>query len=690
MAKIGIKDIITTSDRASEVFDKAVSTSEQKMFDEVLLLIKNLETTPQGNIKTSIANLKRVQQIRSKLYRLANNKDYLQAVRELVGTFDTLYRQQLQFYAAKNQSTVTEQKHNLVKTIARENTIAALTGDGLAANVTTQLDKMLLRAVTSGARFADLQKELSDYLLTNEGGNGALSRYAKTYAVTALSQYAGQNNKLFTDDLDTEWYEYVGSEIETTRPFCEACLKKRYIHRSEFHNLLRGHIHIVGGDDIDVKLYDKTDLPYGMIDGTNEENLQINVGGWNCRHQLIPIAAEAVPENIRKEIESNPQPKEKSLWQMLYEQNKDIFEYTIAKAKIYGVETTKAYDQNISTREEFMKSLRDIDYQRNQKEQEYSTMFRQAELVLSEALQEGYNDIQQEAQNVVLQCNPDNLKTNVQYESNKSLLKSAIRSLLDKIQAYKHDKPYKPNLTQAEQAAIDKNNITLEKLLGIVKGAQMSIERADKQSANPKHVSKYIPNKNGEYKDSAGNKYSLNPDYNPQRDRKYSINCATCVPAFLLRTRGFNISAKACVEKSGSMNEKISKGAEWYKMWKNIDGTPAEIISIKDFMQLRNYKQMTPDRYREFFELACNEDGLYELSIGWKKANGGGGHATIIQRDNGNLYRIEPQEYNEYNGVRFTIDSLCKQGETMPHAIRGIVRIDNKVFDTDYANLFVW
>ena len=330
MAKIGIKDIIATSDHASAVFDKAVSTSEQKMFDEVLLLIKNLETTPQGNIKTSIANLKRVQQIRSKLYKLANNKDYLQAVRELVGVFDTLYRQQLSFYAIKNQSSVAEQKHNLVKTIARENTIAALTGDGLAANVTAQLDKMLLRAVTSGARFADLQKELSDYLLTNEGGNGALSRYAKTYAVTALSQYAGQNNKLFTDDLDTEWYEYVGSEIETTRPFCEACLEKRYIHRSEFHDLLRGHIHIVGGDDIDVKLYDKTDLPYGMIDGTNEENLQINVGGWNCRHQLIPIATEAVPENIRQEIEGVKRAEKKA------EELRKIKEYTNVETNAKG------------------------------------------------------------------------------------------------------------------------------------------------------------------------------------------------------------------------------------------------------------------------------------------------------------------------------------------------------------------
>ncbi len=303
MAKSTLREIIRTSDHASVAFGKAVANSEKKMFDEVLLLIKHLDTTPQGNIKTSIANLKRVKQIRTKLYRLANNKDYLRAVQELVGAFDTLYRQQLSFYAVKNQTTVAEQKHNLVKTIARENTISALTGDGLAQNVTAQLDKMLLRAVTSGARFADLQKELSDYLLTNEGGQGALSRYANTYAVTAISQYAGQHNKLFTDDIGTDWFEYVGSNIETSRPFCLACTKKRYIHRSEIHDLLAGHIHIVGGDDIDVEIYDKTGLPKGMIDGTTEENLQINVGGWNCRHQIVPIAAEAVPENIRQEIE---------------------------------------------------------------------------------------------------------------------------------------------------------------------------------------------------------------------------------------------------------------------------------------------------------------------------------------------------------------------------------------------------
>ena len=45
-----------------------------------------------------------------------------------------------------------------------------------------------------------------------------------------------------------------------------------------------------------------------MIEDTTPENFQINVGGWNCRHQLVPIAKEAVPQHIRERIENKPKP----------------------------------------------------------------------------------------------------------------------------------------------------------------------------------------------------------------------------------------------------------------------------------------------------------------------------------------------------------------------------------------------
>lgn len=302
-----LNDIIQTLDKAADAFDHIATAEQEKLYEDILLLAKQLDTDTHGKVKQSIANLKRLTQIRAKLASLAKDKDWTAGIAEFSKYFGLLQKQQNAYFSQHfPEHTLTEtakQKHNLMKQMAVQNTVEALMGDGLKANVTDKLNDILLRAVTGGAKFKDLQEELRVHLLGADGGHGALARYANTYAVTALSQFTGQNNKLLTDDLDTEWFMYTGSNIETTRPFCEACSKKKYIHRSEIPELLKGHIHIVGGDDIDVPIYAKTGLPYGMIAGTTPENFQINCGGWNCRHQLVPVADAVVPQSIREEIE---------------------------------------------------------------------------------------------------------------------------------------------------------------------------------------------------------------------------------------------------------------------------------------------------------------------------------------------------------------------------------------------------
>lgn len=101
-----------------------------------------------------------------------------------------------------------------------------------------------------------------------------------------------------TDDLGLEWFEYVGSNIETTREFCEHLTEKRYIHKSEIKTILKGEI-----DGHQCAMNERTGLPKGMIEGTTEQNFQVNCGGWNCRHQLVPVAKEAVPKEIRAKFE---------------------------------------------------------------------------------------------------------------------------------------------------------------------------------------------------------------------------------------------------------------------------------------------------------------------------------------------------------------------------------------------------
>lgn len=291
------KKTIQLIDSATADFEKSVSSSERLIYAETQKIIKSLEIDASGKIKPSVKNLRLLTKMRKHIARLANNKGYLKAVKDLVNSFEEVYQSQMKYFSTITQDVPHTKKYALMKQIAIDNTITNLTGAGLQASVTDKINDMLLRAVTSGAKYADLTNELHEHLTKTDKGSGALSKYANTYATTAISQYAGENNKILTDDLGLEWFEYVGSNIETTREFCEHLTEKRYIHKSEIKTILKGEI-----DGHQCEIYEKTGLPKGMIEGTNEQNFQVNCGGWNCRHQLVPVAKEAIPKNEKEAL----------------------------------------------------------------------------------------------------------------------------------------------------------------------------------------------------------------------------------------------------------------------------------------------------------------------------------------------------------------------------------------------------
>ena len=298
----GIKDVINTLDKAADGFDSIANAEQKKIYEEVITLSKDLETDIFGRVKQTITNLKRLNQIKAKLAALSKDKEWVAGIGKFVKYFDILQKQQNAYFAENFHKTLGEsakKRNEMMKQIAVNNTIEALMGDGLKANVTDKLNDILLRGVTSGAKWADLQQELRDHLMGKDGGQGAFARYATTYATTALSQYTGQNNQMMTKDLGLEWFMYTGSNIETTREFCEVLTQKKWIHKSEIPTILQGKITMQDGEVVEVEIYDKTGLPKGMIAGTTPENFQCNCGGWNCRHQLIPVADAVVPKSVR-------------------------------------------------------------------------------------------------------------------------------------------------------------------------------------------------------------------------------------------------------------------------------------------------------------------------------------------------------------------------------------------------------
>lgn len=243
------------------------------------------------------------------------------------------------------------------------------------------------------------------------------------------------------------------------------------------------------------------------------------------------------------------------------------------------------------------------------------------------------------------------------------------------------------NLTDAEKDAIAAHNYELEQAMGIKAGKPMTVEEADKQSANPAHVPKFLIDPAGPYYDNYAH-YRLNPDYVKKRDEPNSINCQTCAPAYALRLMGFDVTAKP--NTSGSKLDYLSRGRP-FEVWRNPDGTPAQHTSLNSWRAKKGYKNMTPKRYLEFFDETCKEVGVYELSIGWQS---GSGHATILQRfPDGTLKYIEPQHDNSAgSGYEFKdLDYLAEKGvksASRIHDSRGIMRIDNKLFSLDFIEIF--
>ena len=260
------------------------------------------------------------------------------------------------------------------------------------------------------------------------------------------------------------------------------------------------------------------------------------------------------------------------------------------------------------------------------------------------------------------------------------------------------------NMSFQDKTQFAQNYIELEKKLGIQKGKKMSISEADKQKANPNHSYEYIRAFDGEFYYYNGDVYmesnlpeearaikdslircKKNPNYNEQ----YSINCATCAAAYALRLLGFDVKAKGNPEQEGNLNTWLSE-CHSFDIWNNADGTKASPTHYQEWMQEKGLVTMTPNDYKNFFEEQCKEQGVYVVTVKWKGEKGGG-HATVLQRDSdGKLYYIEPQvfESNVTTDGRRSIDNLVDGMALVQPSEKGVMRVDDKMFNVEYADLF--
>lgn len=310
-------DILKRIDEAVAKFQKVIPGIQKAIFADIQEELKRLDTT-NGKIKTTVSNIRVIVSIKNKLLRLILTPEYRKEVRDFATAFNDVTKLQNQYWQSVESTFNPRPLLREIKQQAILDTVQKLTASGIGSTIQEQITNILRTNITTGGSYSALNEQLREALI-NTKTDGLLLKYTKQITTDSINQYSAQYTQTVSNDLGFEFFSYQGSEIMTSRPFCQAMVEhNRYFHISQVPNLLKGLD--AQGNKLEykdnktdetkkVELYSRTGLPHGFIPGTNVSNFFVNRAGFNCGHQARPVSEIIVPLNVREIIYATPQYK---------------------------------------------------------------------------------------------------------------------------------------------------------------------------------------------------------------------------------------------------------------------------------------------------------------------------------------------------------------------------------------------
>lgn len=297
-------DIIKAIKGAVDQFNKSIPATQRAMYDDISQQLRRLDTTDNATIKPTVNNLKIIESIKNKLTKLIVSDDYVNDVKEFIQAFNTITTLQNDYWKSIESTFKPKPLLKQIRIQTIGDTVKQLTENGIGVNIADKITNLLRTNITTGGSYKALDKQLREQLV-NTDTDGLLLKYSRQITTDSLNQYNAQYTHIVATGLGFEWFGYQGSDITTTRPFCDAMTDFRYFHISEIPRLLAAQdLTYVNkaGERVPVPIYAKTGLPGGMIPGTNAQNFFVNRGGYNCGHQIRPVPVDLVSPQRQAEV----------------------------------------------------------------------------------------------------------------------------------------------------------------------------------------------------------------------------------------------------------------------------------------------------------------------------------------------------------------------------------------------------
>lgn len=260
-------------DEGIEALLSEMSAFQERIARRVAEIFSDLDISG-GRLVASEANIARLSEVMGLIEQGFADARWQGAVRDYLRTFDALGANTAEYLSDfgnldRGVLTALRQQYKL---------LAAdylLNAQSFQRSLLNPIAQEVGAYIATGGRYSDLVRSVSDIVTGGETSDGAILGNAKTAVNDLVSVYERTTTKVAADQVGAEFFLYQGRPIDTTRPFCRARAGK-YWHREE----------IAGWGD---------EQWQGKAEGTNSETIFSFLGGYNCRHVLVPVARRDVP-----------------------------------------------------------------------------------------------------------------------------------------------------------------------------------------------------------------------------------------------------------------------------------------------------------------------------------------------------------------------------------------------------------
>lgn len=272
-----------------EDFIATVGPAERKIYNDLVDALKKLKLDENGNIILNSENFSMIEVLGSEFENAVNSSGYYDNVKDFIKEFNTQKQLNRVFYEGTVDGFENKDVFDLTYDQSKKAAVNTLANTAVTNNVELLKDT-LNNAISNNTNVLDLQKLLEQQVIGTDGKLGALSKYAKQEAGSLFTKAERNYTAAISKEFGIEFYYYAGGEIDTTRCFCQQRHGKTF-HKKEIEAWGNGKT-TAGG-------LSSCGYPWdGFEAGTDSSTIFTNLGGWECRHTLVPRGINETPIDV--------------------------------------------------------------------------------------------------------------------------------------------------------------------------------------------------------------------------------------------------------------------------------------------------------------------------------------------------------------------------------------------------------